>query len=103
MELIHCAFLHNSKSNAKSHGNISSRWTPPTPCKGIKENTAPVTSLHVRTHGKKQQGCALLLPGAYTAGGHQRSGLLRGRNGNQPHGKDGAPATSLPQERSSPE
>lgn len=76
MELIHCAFLHNSESNAKSHSNISSRWTSPTPCKGIKENTAPVTSLHVHTHGKKQQGCALLLPGAYTADGHQRSGLL---------------------------
>lgn len=42
----------------------------------VLNKTAPVISPRVRTHGKKQQGSVLLLPGAYTASGHQRSGLL---------------------------
>ena len=42
---------------------------PPAPSKGIKENTAPVTSLRVRTRSGERQGCARLLPGADAAAG----------------------------------
>lgn len=89
MELIHCAFLHNSESNAKSHGNISSRWTPLLHAKVLKK-TQPLSHHFMHVHTAKSNravpGCCQELN---TASRHQRSGLPQSGNGNQPHGKDG--------------
>lgn len=87
MELIHCAFLHNSESNAKSHGNISSRWTPLLHAKVLKK-TQPLSHHFMYVHTAE---CNRAVPGCWqglnTASRHQRSGLPRSGNGNQPHGK----------------
>lgn len=89
MELIHCAFLHNSESNAKSHGNISSRWTPLLHAKVLKK-TQPLSHHFIYVHTAE---CNRAVPGCCqelnTASRHQRSGLPQSGNGNQPHGKAG--------------
>lgn len=87
MELIHCAFLHNSESNAKSHGNISSRWTPLLHAKVLKK-TQPLSHHFIYVHMAE---CNRAVPGCCqelnTASRHQRSGLPQSGNGNRPHGK----------------
>lgn len=84
MELIHCAFLHNSESNAKSHGNISSRWTPLLHAKVLKK-TQPLSHHFIYVHTAE---CNRAVPGCCqelnTASRHQRSGLPQSGNGNQP-------------------